>query len=68
MKPMTTPPAFQPDCLLRDRQIYPLLGISRAHFWKLVKQGTLPAPIKLSPNVTAWKSNDILDYLANLVA
>jgi len=40
-----------------------VLPMSRATIWRKVKNGTFPAPIKLSDNVTAWAMSDIEDYL-----
>lgn len=36
-----------------------LKGISPATCWRWVKQGRLPAPVKLSPGVTAWRVGDL---------
>jgi len=42
------------------RQIIPL---SDSTIWRRVKAGTMPAPVKLSPRVTAWKAEDIRQWL-----
>ncbi len=34
-------------------------------FWNMVKAGTFPEPIKLSPNITAWRAEDIHAYIAS---
>jgi predicted DNA-binding transcriptional regulator AlpA len=36
-----------------------LKGISPATCWRWVKAGRLPAPVKLSPGVTAWRVGDL---------
>ena len=46
------------------RQIIPL---SDSTIWRRVKAGTLPAPIRLSERVTAWKVEDIRKFLADPV-
>jgi predicted DNA-binding transcriptional regulator AlpA len=46
--------------LLRDKQFAELLSISRSYLWRLVKCGKIPAPIKLGPKTTVWKSDDVI--------
>ncbi len=40
-----------------------LLGVSERTIWDWVKSGKFPAPIKLSPTVSAWKAKDIAEWL-----
>ncbi len=40
--------------------IYP---ISKAQLWKLVKAGKFPSPIKLAPRITAWRVEDIREFI-----
>lgn len=42
------------------RQIIPL---SDSSIWRRVKAGTFPAPLKLSPRVTVWRSEAIRQWL-----
>jgi predicted DNA-binding transcriptional regulator AlpA len=49
------------DKLLRLSQIIPdILPVSKSHFWKGVKDGRYPQPVKLSERITAWRESDIL--------
>ena len=36
-----------------------IIPISKSAWWKGVKAGNYPAPIKLSKNVTVWRSDEI---------
>lgn len=48
--------------LLRLRDIIKpsgLIPISASSWWAGVKSGRFPAPVKLGPRITAWKSEDI---------
>jgi predicted DNA-binding transcriptional regulator AlpA len=36
-----------------------LKGIAPATVWRWVREGRLPAPVKLGPNTTAWKVGDL---------
>jgi excisionase family DNA binding protein len=51
--------------LLRDKQFAELLSISRSYLWRLVKQGKIPAPIKLGPKTTVWKSDIAIRVIKN---
>lgn len=36
-----------------------IVPVSRASWWAGVKNGRYPAPVKLAPNTTAWRVEDI---------
>jgi len=48
---------------VRMKQLVSILPISRASIWRMVRQGTFPAPIKLSVGITAWRTVDIEEWL-----
>lgn len=49
---------------LRQSEIIPKpIPISPATLWRKVKDGTFPAPIKLSERITAWRAEDIHDWI-----
>ena len=50
----------------RLRHILELLPMGRSTWWKGVKSGRFPKPIKLSPNITAWRNEDIEELLTKL--
>ena len=43
-----------------------IIPVSRATWWKGVKARRFPAPVKLSPGVTAWKVEDIRALIAGI--
>ena len=49
---------------VRQPVVQALVGCSSATVWRMVKRGTLPAPRKLSTNVTAWNVGDLRKALA----
>lgn len=56
------------DYLLRIPDIVKpkgLLPISRSTFWKGVKSGKYPQPIKLGPKITCWKWSEINNLINN---
>lgn len=44
---------------LRLREVLALFPVSRSRWWAGVKEGRFPAAIKLGPNTTAWRAEDI---------
>ncbi len=45
--------------LLRVSKILELIPVSKSTWWKGVKNGTFPKPIKLGKRMTAWRASDI---------
>lgn len=45
--------------LLRLPQVLALVPVSRSLWWRGVKDGRFPKPVKLSTRVTAWRAADI---------
>ena len=49
---------------VRQSQLIPaVLPFSGTTLWRKVKDGSFPAPTKLSPRVTAWRAEDVRMYL-----
>jgi predicted DNA-binding transcriptional regulator AlpA len=45
---------------VRQSQLIPhIIPISSATLWRKVADGTFPAPVKLSPRVTAWEASKV---------
>lgn len=40
------------------------IPVSRSSLYVMVREGRFPAPLKLSSKITAWRVQDILDYIA----
>lgn len=40
------------------------LPFSPATFWRKVKDGTFPKPVKLSARITAWRVGDVREWIA----
>jgi prophage regulatory protein len=45
-----------------------LLPISRSHFYRLIDEHKLPAPIRLGPRTSAWRLSDIEAFIERLAA
>jgi predicted DNA-binding transcriptional regulator AlpA len=50
---------FPTEGLVRVSQIVRFLPISKCTWWNGVRAGRYPKPIKLGPNTTAWRAQDI---------
>jgi len=42
-----------------------LIPIAKSTWWKGVKEGRFPKPIKLGPRTTAWRVEDIRQLIEN---
>ena len=58
-----------PDsALLRAPQIVgTLIPVSRATWWRYVRAGKAPPPVKISNGVTAWRVGELRTWLAQEV-
>jgi len=64
---MQNPSTPQPQAgYLRIAQVLQLIPVGKSTFWNWVKTGKAPAPVKLSERVTAWKAEDIHNFIAEL--
>jgi predicted DNA-binding transcriptional regulator AlpA len=50
---------------VRLSDLRPIIPFSDSTLWRRVRQGTFPAPVKLSERVTAWKAEAIREFLAD---
>ena len=48
---------------LRLRQVLQLIPIGRSTLYQKMKVGAFPSAIKLGPRITAWRAEDIHEYL-----
>jgi prophage regulatory protein len=48
---------------LRLRQVLQIVPIGRSTLYQKMKSGTFPAAVKLGPRITAWRLEDIQNYI-----
>jgi len=60
-----TPPAVLPHTgYVRAKQLLGnILPFGRTTLWRMVQRGQFPAPVRLGPNITAWRAEDVRDWL-----
>lgn len=51
---------------LRLKQVLKLIPVSPSTWWAGVKSGRYPAGVKLSPNSTGWRAEDIRALIERL--
>lgn len=53
---------------LRLAQVLLFVPFSKSTLWRRVVDGSFPAPVKLSANVTAWRAEDVRRWIAEMGA
>ncbi|RCW65125.1 helix-turn-helix transcriptional regulator [Pseudorhodoferax soli] len=48
---------------LRQSQVLVFVPFSKSTLWRRVDDGSFPAPVKLSSNITAWRAEDIKGWI-----
>ena len=52
--------------LLKAREVWEMLGISKATLYRLIRKGRFPRPVKLGAGTSRWPSQEIENYIAAL--
>ncbi|MBN9492934.1 DNA-binding protein [bacterium] len=53
------------DPLIRDKEAASIMRISTPTFWRRVKDGTVPSPIKLG-GMSRWSRSEIIEIVERL--
>lgn len=61
--PLATYGALPATGYVRLSGLRPILPFSDSTLWRMIKKSTFPAPIRISTRVTAWKAEDIRQWL-----
>lgn len=54
---------YRPDSLLRIKDVLKIIPVSRATWWRGVKDGRFPQPVSIGPRMTAFRYKDILQLI-----
>jgi predicted DNA-binding transcriptional regulator AlpA len=58
-------PALAVEPIYSWRDVRPLLGgIGRTTAWRMIRAGTLPGPVAISPGRVGWRHSDIAGWQA----
>lgn len=52
-----------PQGMSRASQLLPFLPFGSSTLWAWSSSGRFPAPVKLSPTMTAWRNTDVIQWL-----
>ncbi|KAA0929513.1 AlpA family phage regulatory protein [Psychrobacter sp. ANT_H56B] len=52
-----------PQGMSRASQLLPFVPFSKTTLFEWSKDGRFPAPIKLSPTMTAWRNSEVIAWL-----
>jgi len=48
---------------IRQKKLLGLVSFSAPTLWRKVKAGTFPKPVKLGQNMTAWRVEDVQEWM-----
>ena len=52
--------------LLKAREVWEMLGISKATLYRMIDKGQFPKQVKPSPGTSRWHRHEVEDYMAGL--
>ncbi|ECV5707817.1 AlpA family phage regulatory protein [Salmonella enterica subsp. enterica] len=64
MRTVQATSAIQNLGFLRQPQVLQLVGFSARTLWRRCKASTFPQPVKLSARITAWRTEEVLHWIA----
>ena len=63
-----TPPVLPTAGFLRLPQVQQFFPVAKTTWWEGVRKGRYPKPVKLGPNTTAWRVEDIRELIKKTIA
>jgi prophage regulatory protein len=54
---------ISPPKLIKLPTVVDQTSLSRTTIYRLISQGTFPAPIKIGPNAVGWLQQDVSEYI-----
>ncbi len=66
----TSNPATRPDApqLLRLPQVCSLCGLKRSSIYRMIAEGTFPAPVPIGQRARAWSSSELSAWISARIA
>lgn len=53
------------DKIIRWPEVKERVALSRTTVWRLIQQGTFPAPVKLTDRLVGWREAEIASWLSD---
>ncbi|MFC2952308.1 helix-turn-helix transcriptional regulator [Marinicaulis aureus] len=63
---MNSPTSLPPEGLSRIDRVLEIIPTSRTSWYRGIKEGRYPAPVKIGPNQAAWRNSDIIELAQRL--
>ena len=63
-QPSNTATRLPETAFLRQPQVLVFGPMSRSTLWRRIQAGSFPGPVKLSGRVTAWRAEDVRQWIA----
>jgi predicted DNA-binding transcriptional regulator AlpA len=60
------PPTIPSIGFLRLPQVLAVFPVGKSSWWKGVKEGRYPKPVKIAPRTSAWRAEDIIALVERL--
>jgi predicted DNA-binding transcriptional regulator AlpA len=55
------------DILVRPGQVQKKLGVSKSTLWRMIREGKLPPPRKLTDRCSVWWESEILKAVTEII-
>lgn len=69
MAQLPEPNSLPSTGFIRQKRLIPaFVPFSSATLWRKVKSGEFPKPLRLSPRVTAWRVEDVREWINSRAA
>ena len=49
--------------IIREQERKQITGISRSHWWRLIRQGKAPQGVKLGERAVGWKLSQLQEWI-----
>lgn len=56
------------DRLVRNKAAADYLGVSAATYWRLIRKGELPQPVRITPQIGGQPEHVLVDFLQSRAA
>lgn len=63
---MNKPIQIQLQGFLRLPEVLKLIPVSKSTWWNGIRTGRFPKPVKLGPNTSAWRAEDIQNLISTM--
>lgn len=59
-------PAVEPERFLKLDEVKRRVGLGKSMIYRLIQEGTFPAPYKISPFASRWSDREVAGWIDNV--